>query len=358
MGVTASIAAVSSWEPCRVHLANPENNTMKKQLASLAVAAFAVTGCAQNPFGTVIPKNGQVRLNVPGANGGGQALLAGSTAEFYVSTKNIADQVNGGVGVVFNIVDQITALPPTDTDGETYAVWGPSEPRGLERNSFRFTVNAVDDSFDYQLEARAKGDTEESDFVVVFEGNAVPGEDEDKGHGDLDVHWGALRSLDDSQCLIGDLHVDYAADEEPRRLDVAFAEVADGCRDQSPTSATYHYTEAADASGSLDFAFLANLHKAEENKPAEETFAIRSRWQGDGAGRSDVRISGSDIEADLATFIPGTTAVSADVVECWDSSFALTYTDTNPDELDASLGHAEEGDAASCAFAEAEFAEL
>lgn len=337
---------------------------MKKHVVAFALAAplalGALTGCAKNPFGNVIPNKGQVRLNVPGANGDdGQALLVGGGSEFYAATVNIANQVNGGVGVVFRIVEEITALPPTDTDGETFAVWGPSEPRGLEKNSFRFTVNAADDgSFDYKLEARPKAATEESDFVVVFEGNAVEGEEEDKGHGTLDVHWGAIRSLDDTECLIGDLHVDYAADEEPRRLDVSFAEVADGCRDEAPTNATYHYNEAADASGSLDFAFQANLHKVEEDKPLEETFAIRSRWLADGQGRADVRLSDGEIPGDLAFYIPGTSAVSADLVECWDASFNVTYADTNPDELNDHLGHPEEGDAATCAFADASFAEL
>ena len=337
---------------------------MKKHVVAFALAAplalSTLTGCAKSPFGNVIPNKGQVRLNVPGANGSGQALLVGGSSEFYASTLNIANQVNGGVGVVFRIVEEITALPPTDTDGETFAVWGPSEPRGLEKNSFRFTVNAADDgSLDYKLEARAKDATEEADFIVVFEGNAVEGDEEDKGHGSLDVHWGAIRSIDDTNCLIGDLHVDYAADEEPRRLDVTFAEVADGCRDEAPTNATYHYNEAADASGSLDFAFQANLHKVEEDKPEEETFSIRSRWLADGQGRSDVRISDGEIPADLDFYIgEANTADSADLVECWDSTFNVTYTDTNPDELNDHLGHAEEGDASTCAFADASFAEL
>ncbi|MDP2341334.1 MAG: hypothetical protein Q8O67_10270 [Deltaproteobacteria bacterium] len=333
---------------------------MKKTMLSLSLAgACALSACNANPFAGVVPSKGQVRLNVPGATeDGAQALLAGAQSEFYVSTLNIANTVNGGVGFVFRIVEEISGLPPTETDNETFAVWGPSEPRGLERNSFRFTVNKGDDeSFAYKLEARAKDQTAEEDFVVAFEGIAFPGED-DKGHGSLDVHWGALRSLDDTQCLVGDLHVDYAADEEPRRLDVSFVEVADGCRDETPTNATYQYLEAADASGQLDFAFQANMHKVEEDKPLEEIFAVRSRWQGDGRGRSDVRLSEGEIPADLALNIPGTAALSADLVECWDANFDVVFVDTAPAELEPHLGHAEEGDVALCAYADASFAEL
>ncbi len=328
-------------------------------LLSLSLASCALTACNQNPFGNVVPGSGQVRLNVPGASDDGaveQALLVGAQAGFYVATRDLAVQVNGGVGSVLRLVDDISQQPPTETDSETFAVWGPSEPRGLERNSFRFTVTEVSEgTFDYQLEARTKDQTEEADFVVVFEGTATPGDD-DKGHGELDVHWGALRSLDDSECLVGDLHVVYAADTEPRTLDVGFVEVADGCRDEAPTNATYHYTEAADASGVLDFSFIQNLHQADEQKPLEELFSIRSRWQADGAGRSDVQLSQGEIPADLAQYIPGTSATTADLVECWDASFNVVYADTNPDELEPHLGHEQEGEASACVFADASFA--
>jgi hypothetical protein len=332
-----------------------------KTLAAVALATAGLTACNVNPFGNVIPNSGQVRLNVPGADAGdGQALLVGSEASFYVATRDLANSINGGVGFVFKLVEEITKLPPTETDEETFAVWGPSEPRGLEKNSFRFTVNKGDDeSFTYKLEARPKDATEESDFVIVFEGVHTPNPDaDDKGTGELDVHWGAVRSLDDTECLVGDLHAEYSADAEPRTLAVTFIEVADGCRDEAPTNATYLYSEAADASGTLEFAQRKNIHDIGENKPLEEVFAIKSRWLADGQGRSDVRVSEGEIPADLAENIPGTTATTADIVECWDASFNVVYADTTPDELEPHLGHEEEGDAAQCAFADAAFAEL
>jgi hypothetical protein len=110
--------------------------------AALGLTAFGV-GCGQNDLRLGVPGKGDVTLNVPGASTDGQALRVGDTSELYAATAKIASDVNGGVGFVFDLGDRIMALPPTDTDGETYAVWGPSEPRGLERNSFRFTVNKV-----------------------------------------------------------------------------------------------------------------------------------------------------------------------------------------------------------------------
>ena len=331
-----------------------------RPVAISAVLATAALGsaCGANDLRLAVPGKGDVTLNVPGADDEGQALRVGATSELYVTTADLARGINGGVGLVFDLSERIINLPPTDTDGDTYAVWGPSEPRGLERNAFRFTVNKIDEAqFDYRLEARAKDATEESDFVIVWEGTSFPAGD-GRGHGTLDIHWGALRSIDDSSCLIGDLAVDYATDESPRRLDVAFIEAADGCRDETPTTANYHYEENDDASGLLDYAFQKNLHDTAEDKPLEEVFTVRSRWLADGQGRSDVQLSGGEIPGDLSTNIPDTTATTADIVECWDASFNVVHTDTSPTELEPHLGHAEEGDAALCAFTDASFAVL
>jgi hypothetical protein len=331
---------------------------------TLVAAGAAVVGSVacdrQATLARVVPVRAQVRLNVPGATlGEGQALRAGAPSEFHTATVAIADRVNGGVGTVYRLVERILALPPADTDGETYAVWGPSTPRGLERNTFRFTVNKVDDGqFDFALQARPKDATDDGAFVVVFEGTSFPSGDGDGGHGDLDVHWGALRSLDGSECLLGDLHVDYVGDATPRTLDVTFLEVADGCRDETPTSASYHYEEAADGSGSLAFAQQKNLHRDDENKPLEEVFAVHSRWAADGAGRSDVRLAEGEIPADLATHIPGTTATTADVVECWDASFQVVFSDVAPDELAGPFDRPTEGDVGQCVFPDAVFATL
>ncbi|HEY1100485.1 MAG TPA: hypothetical protein VGF99_16210 [Myxococcota bacterium] len=331
-------------------------------LALVAVAATAVMGsaCGASDFRAAVPQRSQLALNVPGADDDGQALRAGATSELYVTTRDLARGINGGVGWVFNLSEQILALPPTETDNESYAVWGPSQPRGLERNSFRFTVNTIDAAtYSYKLEARNKDATDESDFVVVWEGTSVPGDD-DHGHGDLTIHFGALRSIDDSECATGDIVVNYAADgaaDAPRTLDVDFVGFANACNGEDLSNATYHYEETTDGAGLLDFVVIGDVHDAAEDKPLEETFLVRSRWLADGQGRADVRVADGEIPADLAAYIFGMTATTADIAECWDASFISVYTDTNPDELEPYLGYDNEGDVAACAFAEASFAE-
>lgn len=329
---------------------------MLKKLAIALTLMVAATACGRaQQFVSAVPTKDQIRMNVPANN---QALAAGDQSELYLATLGISTSVNGGVLWVFDVIEAILGMPPTTID-EDQAVWGPSEPRGLERLSYRFTVDRVAEGhFTYKLEARLKENTEESDFVIVFDGEAFPGDD-DRGTGTLNWHLGSRRNLVISDCdLIGEIHVEYDTTTEPRMLDVVFEGVADECKGEEPTDAHYIYTEAEDASGSMDFAFRNNIHKPEENKPQEEIFAVRSRWLATGQGRSDVQVSEGEIPADLATYIPGTTADSVEIVECWSDVFVVDYTDTNPDELEPHLNHEESGDAALCAFNDAEYASL
>jgi hypothetical protein len=331
-------------------MASPEL-TMKRPL--MIASTFAILS-ACDPQGSAllraVPQRASVSVNVPTASG--QALSLGETSPFYQSTVAIAASVNGGVGAVYNIIDAITRFPPTETDGETFATWGPSVPQGLERNSFRLQVSKVSEGeYTYVLAARPKAATEESDFVALVEGVSIPDGD-DAGTGSMDLHWGALRSLDDTECMIGELHSEYDLTVEPRVLLVTFIEAQDTCGEDRATNADYAYTEYLDGAGTLDFVELKNIHSAEEDKPLEETVAVRSQWNGSGAGRSDVRISGGEVTPDIAEFLPNSDATGVDVIECWDASFALAYTNTTPAEL-AVFFHPEQGDAAVCAFSAA-----
>lgn len=125
-----------------------------RPLALVAIASTADLGsaCGENDLRTAVPSQSLLALNVSDSDGDGQALRAGAISELYRLTRGLAVTINGSVGFVFALSEQILALPPTDTDNESYAVWGPSEPQGLERNSFRFTVNdKIDDAtFDYR----------------------------------------------------------------------------------------------------------------------------------------------------------------------------------------------------------------
>lgn len=321
-----------------------------------ALATLVLTACnAGADFRSAVPQRDNVQMRVPTSDG--QALTVGETASLYEDSVRIATSVNGGVGGAFDVIDAIIAQqPPTTVDDDT-AVWGPSEPRGLERLSFRFTVLRIEEGhFSYLLEARARDD--DGDFTEVFTGEAFPNGNND-GHGTLSYNLGSLRGLAGGEaCLTGIIDVSYDAAAEPRSLDVVFTQVADECARERPSNAHYVYAENLDHSGQMDFAFRKNIHRDDENKPLEEIMSVRSRWLASGAGRSDVQVSEGEIPADLAANIPGTTATSVELVQCWDDSFALVYGDTAPDELEGHLGNELVGDASLCAMADASFATL
>jgi hypothetical protein len=337
----------------------------RRNLASYWFAASTIsllaltTACgAADGFKSAVPSKDNVTMRVPESQG--QALVAGEIAPMYTESVKIATSVNLSVLWVFDVIDFIVDHPPTTIE-ENQAVWGPSEPRGLERLSFKFTVNKLEEQhFTYALEARLKGAADDEPFTEVFSGEAFPNDDND-GHGSLTYRLGSLRNLDpvaEDACLTGDIDVTYDAGAEPRTLDVVFTQVANLCNEERLTDAHYVYSEALDASGLMDFAIAGNIHNADENKPGEEVLSVRTRWLSTGAGRSDVRVSGDEIAADLAANIPGTTSTTVDIVQCWDDSFALVHADTTPDELEPALGNELTGESSACVIADASFSTL
>lgn len=330
------------------------NRTVNRLLAlSFVAGCTSACGAGGTSFSGALPSRSTVQINVPQQSG--QALALGEQSEFMAKSKDLADGINGGVGWVFDLLEKIVEMPATEQD-EAHAVWGPSEPKGLERLSYRFTVTKVgENDFTYALDARLKGETDDAAFVTFLSGTAQPGDEDNKGTGTMTVNAGARRGLlnEEGDCQNGTIEVAYDVTAEPRSLQVDFVEWLDTCdADARAANATYTYTETADGAGTLDFDVIANMHKAEEAKPLEETMAIRTRWMADGQGRADVRISGGEVPGDLATHIPDTTETSVLVTECWDDLFALTFSDTTPDELEDTF-HEPLGDESACVFAEA-----
>jgi hypothetical protein len=325
------------------------------KLAALALLLPLATACGLrgDEFLQALPTTDDVKLNVPGQDG--QALALGETSEFYEMTWNISRGVNGHVGAVFLLIERIVSMPPSVSE-ENMRQWGPSEPQGLERNSFKFTAYKVaEGEFTYALEARAKDSEDDADWKVVFDGVAHPAED-NVGNGQLVLHFDTMNELNDD-CTVGTATIDYdanAADGARRAIDIDFDQVANVCNDEDRTIATYHYSEdKEDGSGDFEFSFNGDIHagNADEDKPLLETFTIKSRWLSEGAGRSDVRLSGGEIPGDLETHLPNSGRSDVEVTECWDDNFGLVYSDTLPEEL-REIAREQLGDAGDCAFAD------
>lgn len=323
-------------------------------LAALALC-LPLTACGglRDELLAGLPSRDDVSIDVPGSEG--QALSLGETSEFYEITWNVSRTINGGLYAIFDLIEHIVALPPTVSE-EDRRVWGPSEPRGLERNAFRFTAErVVEGQFTYTLEARPKAATTEEEWLTVFDGEAFVVA-EGKGNGTLNLYFDTMHELNGDP-LVGTASVVYdtTLPDERREVDVLFDQFANTANGDEPTVATYHYGENADASGDFEFSFNGDLHANDAlPKPLLETFTIKSRWLGTGAGRSDVIISGGEIPAELAAHLPESNATSVKATECWDDNFGLTYADTNPEEL-REVVRPELGDVADCPFADADY---
>jgi len=311
--------------------------------ASVLSLIALVSACdRRDEFANVLPTADDVKINVPGEEG--QALGLGERSDLYEKTYHISRAINGHVGAVFVILGAIIRTEPTES-GDDFRVWGPSEPQGLEDTSYRLTVTRASEGvFDFVLDARPKGTTEEADFKAIWEGQARPVDDE-TGSGELAIRF----DNDRDDCSTGTANVSWTRSADLRTVDIAFDGVDNTCDLDEGFADSYSYSEAADGSGDFHFSMNGNIHRNDENKPGIENLTIVSKWLADGQGRSDVTLTGAEIEADLTTHFPDAGAVDVTIVECWNDLFELTYTTSKPDEMQGFLRE-EMGEASACAI--------
>src|SRR5687767_11722610 len=106
-----------------------------KSAGLLLAVGLSACGPKGVDLASAIPEDSAAKINVPGG-GNGQALV-GDRSALYEHTYNISRGINGGVGFVLALSRAIAKEEPTKVEGDTYT-WGPSEPKGLERISYRF----------------------------------------------------------------------------------------------------------------------------------------------------------------------------------------------------------------------------
>ncbi len=300
------------------------------------VLALAAAGCdpAEDAGGEAdgvsrlkraLPAAEEMTIHMPSA-----AQLAPEQATFYGFTRGITLVVNGFVWQITHLVEDVVASPPTETDGESFAIWGPYAD-ALSPAVWRVRVDRAGDGvFDFRVDGWPKADGEGA-AVTVLEGT----HDEGAGRGDWTYHLTAAHGLDPiANDSTGDVAVAYALGAE-RTLEVRLDGVQ-GPHDPMAGSSLYRYTEAADGAGTFDF--ISNLDVHAEDDPAldrRELLRVRSRWLPTGPGRADVVATHGDLPA----------GEQVDVVECWDDGFLRSYVRFGY----AGMAH-EEGDAAACPF--------
>ncbi|MBZ4422531.1 hypothetical protein [Myxococcus sp. RHSTA-1-4] len=293
---------------------------------SLLCAALMFVGCdnAKNDeesFREGLPSREMVEMKTP--KSGGQGLTAfygqGQTAEYYALTVGAAVTVNGGTLWVLNLIEEIVKHPPSSIEGDV-AVWGPHTD-SLSAVTWKLTVTRTDEnSYSWNLEGKAKT-AEDSAFVTVLSGTHTAAVDEDGermkgfGSGEFLIDWEMSRTLPGAnQNDMGTAEIHYSrtgaaavASVEAEFTQIRDAEVLGGRLD-----ATYRYKQAPGAGGELDFVIKKNID-LDPARGARENLAIKSRWEGTGAGRADIKLSGGDLFGE------------ATVNECWDGNFLSAY---------------------------------
>ncbi|MGI5863749.1 MAG: hypothetical protein ACOX6T_17065 [Myxococcales bacterium] len=321
---------------------------MKRLSVAALAAVFAACGPLSNvdEFRNASPSRQGVDIKVPSDSGkaltasdyGSQEqALIGERAHWYTLTRAMTLVVNGGTAWVLNLCEQIIKHQPTTID-DTHAVWGP-HTNPLSPNTFKFTVTKVDDGYDYLLEAKAK-DADDSAYVTLISGHHVPGAAEKEGSGTFSLDWDAAQTLPEHSKEVGKADFTYSRNANlDVTVGVKFKQAMDEESGQR-VDADYAFSQIAGGDGSFEFVLHKDMTELPNNTPAKERLAIKSRWQNDGAGRCDVKVSQGDIVNPLT------------LSECWGSTFLETY-------YADSLGITAAQDAESaCVFPTAEYTEL
>lgn len=294
-------------------------------LAWLPVASALLAAPACRPhdqadeFRAGVPREETVKMVVPAA--AGQRLevestsqaLKGETADFYKVTRGVTLVVNGGAWFVGVLVRHVVAHPPTTLTADT-ATWGPWSD-ALDPLEWKVTVKKLGEhKFDYRFEARGK--TGGGAYVTVLSGehtaavDAVGDNLEGFGEGTFTLDWDARNTLPQPSKDVGKASYRYRrlAVGAPVEIDAQFRMVKDDERPGARVDVDYLYRSTQGQGGSMEFSYLLPMSMAQKGT----RWAVKSRWQATGAGRSDVRASGGDL--------PVGASVTAN--ECWDTNFA------------------------------------
>jgi hypothetical protein len=329
-------------------------------------AAVAAVGCGKiddNEFAASVPTRDTVALVVPAPSASGAmatsasagvtvktGALQGQVAKDYQLTAAVVTVVNGATGAILDLIKGVTLYPPTSVSGDT-AVWGPfTDP--LSANTYRLTVtHTAPHVFDWKLDGRAKTASDDT-FVTVLSGEHTRALDaagqplEGFGSGTFTLDWDNADMLPQHDSNVGQVAFTYSRTSPTATVtdDVTFTNVLDSC---DPTTcsthgqifdAIYDYTSTPGSGGDLQYGANENFVAT---TAALETLSLHSRWQEDGAGRTDIQLTGGDVSAATQT-----------ASECWDSNFLSQYSVTTYDQT------LDWGSESSCAFPTAAFVSL
>ncbi len=301
----------------------------------LILALSALTGgcfLQSSDMAEVLPDD-RLLVNMPLASDLSKDLDEKNWATYYLLTAEVTEDVNWMVGTVLYWVDTITHeyRPSYVNSDQTEALWGPWAGSALDptMNQLWVTHDIETDTYAWGLDRWPKESSEE-DAVTVVLGDVDAGATRDVSSGGFSIDFDSINLMDPTEETTGQFEVDYDIREDGVGALASFVDFG-----PDALHASYAFDQTFGGDGLMDLTVDSDM----DGLGQPERLIIRSRWQADGSGRSDVAIKGGDLGDAVGT-----------ATECWDSGFERVY------YID-DVGGVEEGDISLCVFDNVEYSE-
>jgi hypothetical protein len=273
-----------------------------------------------------------------------QALEERCDGDLLCETRNLARTFNGLTFFLLDIVDTISALPPSERSPGR-RIWGPhfESDKGT---TFRFEMTRSDDgaTFSFCLHAARGfvGRAPDVDCTVAedaatglqrllsgsFSPSGIAGANARLGTGTMQLETERLNRLNGEPRIAR--IVDIAFDHQDGQTDLHI-DLLGTSADAVDRDASYDFARSAEGDGTLAFDFFADLAQGDAlfDERALERVRLRAAWGSDRAGRAIGVVDG------------GNTTAPVSVEQCWDASLATVYRQD--------VSGAETGDVGLCA---------
>ncbi|MBX2797039.1 MAG: hypothetical protein KTR31_05210 [Myxococcales bacterium] len=293
--------------------------------------ALALVACELPPdeFRQVLPDD---RLIVEHNDMSAQMRATGEPSEYYELTEQLVTDTNTAISDVLTLLDTVTSFPPTWGDEtQQTALWGPWMDEQVMGQLW--VQKQEDGSHAWAFEFR-EVDSAEDAWVPVLGGEVDPGATELASSGTFAMDFTALSGFGQDE-LTGSLAVEYDLFENGAEHTTYFGDVSEDGSIPANAGAHFAYEEGGD--GLMDVVIEADI--SEPPNGSTEVTILRSRWNNEGAGRTDAYLT----QGDLGDLVFTET-------ECWSAAHTVVFHENNADLTRS-------GDEADCAFTEASFNE-
>lgn len=300
----------------------------------LALAACTVETEDDHSYLVEVLPDERVLISLPTSSASTARSELGEWSEFYVTTAEATENVNGLIRSVLTLLDTVVNTRPSSFDRDEHrAVWGPYSD-SLDP-VYTWVIVEYDPATDVHTWAFAQRPKsgEEGEEVVVIAGEIDAGATYGDHTGRFVMDYTAMAELDPTVEFSGIFYSDY--DVDPTGV-IAEATVEDWQNletGEGPTDAGYRYEQDPAGFGSMDLAWTGDYL----DDGTEDVYLLRSRWTPTGAGRGD------------AVLAEGGEDLVGAATECWDDSFELVYR--------AESWSGEEGEVSACVYDEPSYSE-